>query len=352
MVVTKFQINERKTMSKLFWMNIEDAATRETQPIVRRKHLRQVQSAMMRKIAIAALHVSICCLFLTLLPFIVKSQTNEVKPYAPELFPSNVSGSVCGFSPDGKIIYFVREDASQKKLFIYQAQRSGEKWVNARLLPFSGVYSDMGGRLSRDGKTFYFTSDRPGGSSKEKDTWKIWAATLRGDVWSAPEPLSGINDKGMECCPLPLKDGRLMFSADRGKPNDWWISIYDPTSKSETLESSLNQNNAWQWTSSLSADEKIIFINSMKRADTKGMDDIYVAFAEDGKWSAPINIGEPVNSKVYEDGAILTPDRKLLIFNRHETHETPSNVMSIEWEPLFKKLKNDFKAQKRSVNKN
>lgn len=295
---------------------------------------------------------AVCCIFLALSTLIVKSQVNEVKPYAPELFPANVSGGVCGFSPDGKVIYFVREDVSQKKSFLYQARKSGRKWIDVRRLSFSGVYNDTGGRLSRDGKTFYFTSDRPGGSSKEKDSWNIWVTKLRDNGWSTPEPLSGINEKGMECCPLPLKNGRLMFSADRGKPRDWWISIWDPVSKSETPEGDLNQNNAWQWPSSLSSDEKIIFINSMKRPDTKGMDDIYAAFAVNGKWSAPINVGEPVNSKFYEDGAILTPDQKLLVFNRHETHETPSNVMSVEWRPLFRKLKNDFEAKNRSVNKN
>ena len=166
-------------------------------------------------------------------------------PYAPELFPPNVSSGVCGFSPDGRIIYFVQEDTVVKKLFLYQATKAGKVWGHVNLLPFSGKHNDSGGRLSVDGKTFYFTSDRPGGSATENDNWNIWATTLKSNGWSEPQPLE-INNKGMECCPVPLTKGGFLFSGDRDKATAWWISRWNAKEKTETFVDGLNEQKAWQ----------------------------------------------------------------------------------------------------------
>lgn len=238
--------------------------------------------------------------------------------YAPELFSPNASGAVCGFSSDGKVIYFVREDTTSHELHLFQANREGNEWRNAKLLPFSGIGNDYGGRLAADGETFYFTSDRPGGSSKHGDAWNIWKAVLENGAWLSPSPLGAVNDGGMECCPLPLPDGSLIFSADRNDQRAWWISSINGSAESLVME--LNHANAWQWPSSTNRKGDILFLNSMKRPDTQGMDDLYVSFLRtDGKWSQPLNMGPTVNTKEYEDGAILTPDEEWLIFCRHAT---------------------------------
>lgn len=269
----------------------------------------------------------------------ISMSAQEIKPtpYAPELFSPAVSGAVCGFSHDGNIIYFVKEDTVVKKLFLFQAKKKKGKWQDAQLLPFSGKYNDLGGRLDQNSGTLYFTSDRPGGSTLANDTWNIWQTTLDGKGWSNPTPLNEINNKGMECCPVPLASGALLFSADRGKSTSWWISEW--LNNSETYVDSLNAEKAWQWPSSLDKKGELLFLNSMKRVDTRGMDDIYVSLRRNQRWSTPVNIGSTVNSSAYEDGAILSPDEKWLIFCRHETSSTPSQVLCISWQPLLKELK-------------
>jgi WD40-like Beta Propeller Repeat len=269
-----------------------------------------------------------------LLSFTILSQ--EPKPYAPELFSPEISGAVCGFSSDGNIIYFVKEDTVVKKLFLFQAKKKKGKWQDVQLLPFSGKYNDLGGRLDQMSSTFYFTSDRPGGSTLAKDTWNVWQTMLDGKGWSEPRPLNEINNKGMECCPVPLPNGAILFSADREKSTSWWISEW--TNGSEVYADSLNQEKAWQWPSSFDKIDELLFLNSMKRSDSKGMDDIYVSFCRNQVWSSPVNLGGTVNSTAYEDGAILSPDRKWLIFCRHETSSTPSQVLYVAWPPLAKEL--------------
>jgi Tol biopolymer transport system component len=264
-----------------------------------------------------------------LLAFQTAAQTIEVKPFAPELFNENISAGVCGFSTDGKTMYYVQEDTVQNKLFLYQASYKKGKWRNPKLLPFSGQYNDYGGRLSEDGDTFYFTSDRPHGSTRTKDDWNIWKVQHTQNGWTDPIPLIELNNKGNECCPLPYGQDQLMFSGDRGKEEFWHIKTL--THGEELSQQNLNGMTSMQWPSSF-ADKKTLLLNSMRKDQNFGMDDIYIShLSDDGTWSAPTNLGTPVNSAVYEDGAILSPDRKWLIFCRHTTHNTPSRVLYVSW---------------------
>ncbi len=266
----------------------------------------------------------------------LRAQTIEVKPYAPELFDENVSAAVCGFSIDGKTIYYVQEDTVRDKLFLFEATLSNGKWSQPNLLSFSGQHNDYGGRLSRDGRTFYFTSDRPNGSTRNDDVWNIWKVQRTATGWTDPVPLTELNNKGNECCPLPLDEGQLMFSGDRGNEEQWHIKVL--TNEREITQSNLNGTTSMQWPSSF-ADEKTLLLNSMRKDDNLGMDDIYISYLENEAWSSPKNIGAPVNSSEYEDGAILSPDKKWLIFCRHTTHATPSRVLCVSWPAIKNMLK-------------
>ncbi len=281
-----------------------------------------------------ALSIFAAVLYLVLWPFFAFSQSLTVTPYAPELFPPDLSGAVCGFSADGQAIYFVREDPDTEKLFLFEASRDGDRWTNVKRLAFSGQYSDMGGRFSPDRRTFYFTSDRPGGSNDPEDVWNIWSVERSIDGWSDPQPLEAINSNGAQCCLTPISDDRLLFSNDDGK-REWFIFGWNGEDLLEAPE--LNVADAWQWPSYYSPEEQVLFFNSMKRPDTRGKDDVYLSRFQDGTWSEPINVGDVVNTSVYEDGAILSPDRRYLIFNRHGS-DTPSRVMAVEWMPLRRRL--------------
>ena len=274
---------------------------------------------------------------LIILNFYIQGRSQALKAYAPEIFPDKISGAVCGFSVDGSIIYFVREDTLQKKLFLYQAFRIDNLWRNEKLLSFSGKYNDYGGRLNHNKTIFYFTSDRPGGSSRKGDQWNLWFSRKAGDTWKSPQPLVELNEKGDECCPVPLPDGQLLFSGSRGKDQEWLTFSWNGKKEAPVLP--LNDSKAWQWPSFFDPKSGVYFFNSMKRPDTFGKDDIYVAFFKNNKWAAVKNIGSSINTEIYEDGAILSADQQLLIFCRHATASTPSRVLCVSWPELLDQLK-------------
>ena len=129
------------------------------------------------------------------------------------------------FSADGSTIFFTRnnynEGKSRKssdnvnKLKLYTAQLRDGGWADVQELPFnSDEYSTGHPALSRDGKSLYFVSDRPGG----KGGTDVYVARLESNTWSTPRNLGvPINTKGDEMFPFVDEKGNLYF-ASNGQP--------------------------------------------------------------------------------------------------------------------------------------
>ncbi|MCX6226535.1 MAG: OmpA family protein [Bacteroidia bacterium] len=67
-------------------------------------------------------------------------------------------------------------------------------------------------------------------------------------------------------------------------------------------------------TQSLSQDGRIMFFTACNRPDTKGGCDIYYSVKSGDNWSDPVNLGYPVNSRYWESTPFLAPDGKRLFF--------------------------------------
>ncbi len=128
-------------------------------------------------------------------------------------------------SSDGNTLYFTRNNYTKdqfrtsknktNKLKIYVSTRKDEnsEWSEAKELPFnSNEYSTSHPALSPDGKTLYFSSDRPGGFG-ESDLWKV---ALEGDSIAAiPVNLGAqINTPGRDGFPYVSETGLIYFSSD------------------------------------------------------------------------------------------------------------------------------------------
>ena len=132
-------------------------------------------------------------------------------------------------SADGKTLYFASESFQEKEfekdkknrlklgqVYLFKATKDGEKWANITALPFNGkAYSSSNPSVSKDGKTLYFSSNRPG-SIGGIDIWKV---AINGDGgFGEPENLgTKINTEGNESFPSITDDNRLYFSSDGKK---------------------------------------------------------------------------------------------------------------------------------------
>jgi len=135
---------------------------------------------------------------------------------------SKLNESTAVVTADGQTMYFTRNnitsgtrkyDAGKNtRLKIYRADLKDGKWVNVTELPFnSDDFSTAHPALSADGRTLYFSSDRPGGFG-ESD---LWSVSVSGTTYGVPQNLGPqINTEARETFPYMNSNNELYFSSD------------------------------------------------------------------------------------------------------------------------------------------
>lgn len=164
--------------------------------------------------------------------------------------------SSTAFGKDGTTVYFTRNNYTGGKLRtnsegttllkLYRATRNGDTWENIEELPFnSDEYSVAHPALSPDEKKLYFASDMPG----SKGMSDLYVVTINEDgTFGTPQNLGNqINTESRETFPYIGDSGSLYFASDG-------------------------------------------------HMGLGGLDVFVAVPAEDGSFSIPYNIGEPVNS--------------------------------------------------------
>ena len=182
------------------------------------------------------------------------------------------------FSPDGRVMVFARGNSGKRKgtkdVNLYMSVYKQGSWSTPQLMSISDPDSwDSTPAFSRDGKTLYFASNRPGGQG-EID---LYSARLDGVRWSNVRNMGKtINTPGNEMFPYVTDDGKLYFSSD-GHPSLGALDIFvavrrDGEIKIENLGAPVNST----------ADDFGISFTSIKdgyftsnRSSGKGDDDIY-----------------------------------------------------------------------------
>ncbi|MDI9255925.1 OmpA family protein [Flavobacterium sedimenticola] len=141
-------------------------------------------------------------------------------------------------SADGNTVYF-SSDSFREKTFekdkanklklsrnsIFRATKSGDSWTDVTMLPFnSKEFSTSNPSLSRDGKTLYFSSDRPG-SVGGVDIWKV--AVNADGTFGEPQNLGNkVNTEGNESFPFIADDNKTLFFSSSGKPGLGGLDVF------------------------------------------------------------------------------------------------------------------------------
>lgn len=159
------------------------------------------------------------------------------EPTAIEALNSKWHDGTLTISADGNTCYFSTESYKEKEyekvkalnskfsqIYLYKATKSGDSWSNIKLLPFnSKEYSTGNPSLSRDGKTLYFASSRPG-SIGGSDIWKV---SVNGDTYGTPENLgSKVNTEGNENFPFIADDNATLYFASSGRQGLGGLDVF------------------------------------------------------------------------------------------------------------------------------
>ncbi|MDR2979287.1 MAG: OmpA family protein [Bacteroidales bacterium] len=181
----------------------------------------------------------------------------------PMAYPinSNHNEGAQAISPDGKYFFYTLCNADQGygSCDLYWSRRIGSRWSRPRNLgePVNTGKWESQPSMSPNGKTIYFSSNRPGGHGGF-DLWKC--EMIEEGVFTIPENLGpAINTELDETAPFIHADGRTLYFVSDGWPGMGGRDIF---------YSSLLPNNTWSEPINLGypvntpMDELNIFINA------------------------------------------------------------------------------------------
>lgn len=278
------------------------------------------------------------------------SRVSELIDYEPAMLaPGIISKATfeghASVTPDGKEVFFViYSNDHQFSTIVYSTKTTGT-WSEPEIVSFSGEYRDGSPALSPDGRTLYFSSNRPAQGSTVNSSDDIWYAvrTPSGD-WSPTVRLSGeINSPYDEFSPSVDSDGNMYFCSNRpGGPGDMdvYFSAYAeggyqaPVVLDDAINSQYHEGNV-----GVSPNGETLFIMVQDLPGGFGRDDIHYSVKIDGRWSKIKSIGPVINTITYDFSPKVSPDGKMLYFSSRISRDFVSPGAAYDYE-LFQRALN------------
>lgn len=155
----------------------------------------------------------------------------KIDDFSTNLFLEGVNEADVAFSKDGKTVVFARGNTKSRKsaadLDLYMSRFANGAWSEPRLVPASDSASwDANPAFSRDGRTLYFSSNRPGGVGGLDIYRTNMDASGR---FSKPVNMGkDINTPGDEMFPYVAPDAKLYFASD-GHPGLGRLDVFVAT---------------------------------------------------------------------------------------------------------------------------
>ena len=208
-------------------------------------------------------------------------------------------------SADEKTLLFTRE--LQFYDAIFWSRKNGEKWTEpVNLTPQLGVDQDYyTSSLSPDGKTLLmYRIDTYDGN--------IYMSRLTGETWSPVEKLNGnINTRFWESHATVSSDGKKIYFTSNRRESigglDIFVSARDSSGNwGPAVNLGPEINTVYnEETPFLTNNDRTLFFSSRGHFNMGGYDIFRSDLDENGNWSAPVNIGYPLNTT--DDDLFFTP---------------------------------------------
>jgi outer membrane protein OmpA-like peptidoglycan-associated protein/Tol biopolymer transport system component len=183
-------------------------------------------------------------------------------------------------------------------------------------------YPDFAPVISADESVLYFTSRRPGstGNKVAPDGLyyeDIYVSENRNGQWTPARNVGPpLNTTSHDACIALSADGQTLFLFNSENGGDIFQSRLKGTRwlPPKNIGSPINSK-YWEPSVCLSADERTLFFVSDRPGGLGGRDIYMCRRLPNGKWSAPINLGPPINTPYDEDGPFFHPDGKTLFYS-------------------------------------
>ena len=203
-------------------------------------------------------------------------------------------------------------------------------------------YTEYNPVVSADESVLAFTALRPNtGKTRSGDKFieEIFISYNKPGTWTEPVVVPVASEYNVGTAGIS-SDGQKMLIFMGGATDPGNIFVINKSGESWSnpaiLASSLNSK-FLETTASITPDGKTIYFASDRLGGTGGMDIFKIELQANGTWSAPANLGSPINSKDNEDAPYIHPDKKTIFFTS-DGHNTMggrdiffSKLMNNKW---------------------
>lgn len=261
----------------------------------------------------------------------------------PEMFlPGVISGDgielFFSLHPNLEEAYFTRVTRGRSIIMVTYLEDAG--WTEPVPVSFSSDFQDAGPFITQDGKRLYFWSNRPlTPTTPLMSHHQIWTVEREGTGWGNPENLQmPIESMEGEWDVSVTADGTMYYMANYPSLGGYGLyraeevnGIYQMPERVEVLS---NERGMIELEAVVSPDEQFMIFYSVGREDNLTPDgrvgDLYLSLRQpSGEWSAPQNLGAPINSEAEEATPALSPDGRFLFFASNRDART--NFPDIFW---------------------
>ncbi len=130
---------------------------------------------------------------------------------------SKFNEGACTISADGRILIFTscEESNSYGSCDLFITKKQGDNWTKPRNLgkKINSIYWESQPSLSADGKSIYFSSNRPGGKGQRD----LWVSYSENNIWRVPINLGGnVNTPSDETTPYIHSNNQTLFFSSNG----------------------------------------------------------------------------------------------------------------------------------------
>jgi len=254
----------------------------------------------------------------------IEKLQESIKYYPKMVGPEVISGAGfeghASFNPTETHVVFALYNNDHSHSVIAQSFWKSGSWSDPEIVDFSGKYSDGSPAFSPDGKTLYFSSNRPIIGQEVRNNLDLWMSQRNNNTWGEPKHLGNqVNSEFNEFSPTLDNNGNFYFSSKRpdgyGDMDIYLAKISDkgfgvPKLLSTNINSTYQEGNV-----GVSPDGKLLFVMVQNKPGGLGFDDIYYSKNEGGKWLPLKNIGDVVNTYTYDFSPKVTSDGENLVFS-------------------------------------